>query len=165
MFPTALFVEQAKIVAVLVGVAPTGLTVAQRVELRYYQKATILVIAANGSAGVAGAPVTLQQSQDVGGTAEKPVPFAQVFQNTDVSAGDTLTNTAVVNNTFTTDATANKTGLYVLEVRPGDLDADGGFGWLRVGFAAGAAAVTATVIVLLWPASLGGPNPPSAVAN
>lgn len=101
------------------------------VSLKGYQGCTI-VIAVDNATTVTGGAITLKQATAVAGTGEKALAFTKMWANTDTAAADTLTETAVSSNTFTTDTTDNKNLLYVIEVDAADLDVANGFDCLRV---------------------------------
>jgi hypothetical protein len=101
------------------------------VSMKGYERCTI-VIAVDNASTVTGGAVTLKQATAVAGTGEKALAFDTVFANTDTGAGDTLTETAVTSNTFTTATTDNKNLLYVIELNAADLDVTNGFDCVRV---------------------------------
>lgn len=101
------------------------------VSLKGYDRCTI-VIAVDNAATVTGGAITLKQATAVAGTGEKALGFDYMWANTDTGASDTLTETAVTSDTFTTDTTDNKNLLYVIEVKASDLDVANGFDCLRV---------------------------------
>jgi len=101
------------------------------VSLKNFGRCTI-VIAVDNASTVTGGAVTLKQATAVAGTGEKALGFTKMLANLDTGAGDTLTETAVASNTFTTDTTDNKNLLYVVEVDAADLDVANGFDCLRV---------------------------------
>jgi hypothetical protein len=71
-----------------------------------------------------------------------------MYANTDTAAGDTLTETAVTSDTFTTDTTDNKNLMYVIDVPASSLDVANGFDCLRVDSLLMANAVGAVVYEL-----------------
>ena len=101
------------------------------VSLKGYSRCTI-IIAVDNATTVTGGAVTLKQATAVAGTSEKALAFSKMWANLDAAAGDTLTETAVTSDTFTTLTTDNKNLLYVIEVDADDLDVAGGFDCLRV---------------------------------
>lgn len=101
------------------------------VSLKGYDRLTI-VIAQDNATTVTGAAITLKQATAVAGTNEKALAFSKMLANTDTGAADTLVETAVTSNTFTTDTTDNKNLLYVIEVKAEDLDVANGFDCVRV---------------------------------
>lgn len=101
------------------------------VSLKNFDRCTIL-ISVDNAATVTGGAITLKQATAVAGTGEKALAFASMLANIDCAAGDTLTETAVTSNTFTTDTTDNKNLMYVVEVKAEDLDVANGFDCLRV---------------------------------
>lgn len=101
------------------------------VSLKNYDRCTI-VIAVDNAATVTGGAITLKQATDVAGTGEKALGFAKMYANLDVAASDTLVETAVTSDTFTTLTTDNKNALYVIEIKGSDLDVASGFDCIRV---------------------------------
>ena len=68
-----------------------------------------------------------------------------------------VVQTPVVNNTFTTDATASKSGFYVIEVDAITLDVANGYDCLQLGVGNGTAAtVGAWYLMGAWPRYAGG---------
>jgi hypothetical protein len=55
-----------------------------------------------------------------------------MYANADCAAGDTMTETAVASDTFTTPTTASKQLLYVIEVDASSLDVNNGFDCVRI---------------------------------
>ncbi|MDO9007227.1 MAG: hypothetical protein Q7U80_03300, partial [Thiobacillus sp.] len=84
------------------------------------------------AATVTGCAITLKQATAVAGTGEKALGFAKMYANLDTAASDTLAETAVTSDTFTTLTTDNKNALYVIEVAASDLDVANGFDCVRV---------------------------------
>lgn len=101
------------------------------VSLKNFDRCTI-VISVDNATTVTGGAITLKQATAVAGTSEKALSFSAMLANVDCAAGDTLTETAVTSNTFTTDTTNDKNLMYVIEVKAEDLDIANGFDCLRV---------------------------------
>lgn len=101
------------------------------VSLRGYERCTILITVDNATT-VTGCAITLKQATAVAGTGEKELAFTKMFANVDCAASDTLVETAVTANTFTTATTDNKNLMYVIEVKASDMDVTNGFDCLRV---------------------------------
>lgn len=101
------------------------------VSMKGYDRLTI-VIAVDNATTVTGGAITLKQATAVAGTSEKALAFTKMWQNIDTGAADTLAETAVTSNTFTTDTTNDKNLLYVIEVNASDLDVASGFDCVRV---------------------------------
>lgn len=120
------------------------------VSMKGYERCTILIQVDNATT-VTGAAITLKQATAVAGTSEKALAFSAMFANTDCAAGDTLTETAVTSNTFTTDTTDAKNLMYVIEVKASDLDVTNGFDCLRVDSLLMANAVGAVTYILTGP--------------
>jgi hypothetical protein len=157
MSPNVLFTEHAQIVYALPSVAaPTGVT-PTRVTLKACEKVTAVILVANAST-VTGSIITLLQSTKVAGTGEKALAFTNVRVNLDVSVNDTLVDTAVVSNTFTTTVVNSKNAMYVVDVKDSDLDTANNFCVFRVGVG-NAVATTITVFYILWPLNYGKTTP------
>lgn len=126
-------IDQAKIVyaSPIIGALATTNGDCDYVSLKDYARCTI-VIAVDNATTVTGGAITLKQATAVAGTGEKALSFSTVYANTDVAASDTLVETAVASNTFTTDTTDNKNLLYVIELKAEDLDVANGFDCVRV---------------------------------
>lgn len=101
------------------------------VSLKGYAGCLVKIFVDNATT-VTGGAITLKQATAVAGTSEKALAFDTMWANTDVAAGDTLTETAVTSNTFTTSTTDNKNLMYVIDVKADDLDVANGFDCLRV---------------------------------
>jgi hypothetical protein len=139
-------IDKAKPVVGLAPITPSSST-PDYVSLKNHSKLTVILIVDNGST-VTGSAITLKQATAVDGTDEKALAFSKMHANTDVAAGDTLTETSVTSNTFTTDTTNGKNLLYVIEVDATDLDIDDGFDCVRVGTGDGANMVLAALYIL-----------------
>jgi hypothetical protein len=119
----------------VMGCAPAALTSTagdgRYVSFRNARKMRITLAILNGS-GPGGGTVTLKQATAVAGTNEKPLSFARMWINIDCAASDTLLETSVTSDTFTTNATNGKQLLYVIEIKVSDLDINNGFCCARV---------------------------------
>lgn len=156
--------EVVKFVTGLAPIAPSS-SVPDYVSLKGYEGCTILVLVDNG-ATVTGSDITVKQAQAVANTGEKALAFDRMLANVDTGAADTLVETAVASNTFTTNNTDNKNLLYVLDVRADQLDINNGFDCIRLGTGNSTNAVLG-VIYALWPAKYAkSPSPtPSAILD
>jgi nicotinic acid phosphoribosyltransferase len=152
---------------VVMGCAPAALATTagdgDYVSLKGYSKLTILLAVLNATT-VTGGAITLKQASAVAGTGEKALAFTKMYANIDCAASDTLVETAVASNTFTTDTTNSKQLLYVIEVDAGDLDVAGGFDCVRIDSASMAAAVGSAVYVL-HDSRYASPNAISAITD
>ena len=101
------------------------------VSLKGYERCTIFITVDNATT-VTGGAFVLKQASAVAGTGEKELAFDTMYANIDTAATDTLVETAVVSNTFTSNTTDNKNLMYVIEVDAADLDVANGFDCLRV---------------------------------
>ena len=123
-------------VKTVMGCAPAALTATagdgDYVNLKNFAKLRITLSVLNAASGVTGGTITLKQASAVAGTGEKALSFSKMFANLDCAAGDTMTETAVTSDTFTTPTTASKQLLYVIEVDASSLDIANGFDCVRI---------------------------------
>lgn len=108
--------------AALTGAAGDG----DYLNMKFVDKVQI-ILAVNNATTVTGGAVTLLQATDNAGTSAKALAFDTMWANTDTGASDTLVETTVASDTFTTDTTDNKDLLYVIEVKADDLDVNNSF--------------------------------------
>lgn len=141
-------IDKAKIV---VGCPPAALATTagdgDYVSMKGYERLTIILFVDNATT-VTGGAITLLQATDVAAGGAKPLGFTKVYANTDVAAGEALTETAVSNDTFTTTTTDNKNSLYIIELSANDLDVDNGFDCVRIDSASMANAVGGVLYIL-----------------
>lgn len=120
---------------IVTGLAPVVMATtagdADYVSLKGFQSCSIILSVKNATT-VTGCAVTLKQATAVAGTSEKALAFTKMWANIDAGASDTLAETAVTSNTFTTDTTNSKDLLYVMEVDAADLDVANGFDCVRL---------------------------------
>jgi len=124
-------IDQAKVVVGLAPITPSTST-PDYVSLKNHQKLTV-VIATDNAATVTGSAITLLQASDVAATGEKALAFDKRWTAANVATTDTLVETAVTSNTFTTQAVNNVNSLDVIEIDADDLDNDNSFDCVRVG--------------------------------
>jgi hypothetical protein len=139
-------VNQSKIVVALHGVVPSS-AAPKWVSLKDYAHVTVLVTFKNATT-VTGSAIGLAQATAVAGTGTKTLAFTEMFANVDDASSVALTKTAVVSNTFTTDATNSKTGFYIIEVDTDSLDRDNGFDCFQVTVGNGTAATIEASYIL-----------------
>lgn len=101
------------------------------VSLKGYAGCQVVIGIYDGTT-VTGSNITLKQATSVAGAGEKALAFTRMLANADYAAGKVLTETAVTNNTFTTQAVNSKISLHILDVKASDLDVAGGFDCFRV---------------------------------
>lgn len=114
----------------IIGALATTNGACDYVSLKGYAGCLVKIFVDNATI-VTGGAVTLKQATAVAGTSEKALSFATMYANTDTAAGDTLTETAVTSDTFTTSTTDNKNLLYVIDIKADDLDVANGFDCIR----------------------------------
>lgn len=103
------------------------------VSLKNYRKVRVTIDILNGNT-VTGSTITLKQATDVTNSQsdEKALAFTRMLANTDVAASQTMVETAVTSNTFTTNTTNGKLLRYVIDVDSSTLDMANGFDCFRV---------------------------------
>lgn len=155
-------VDSAKVVTGLAPILPSTST-PDYVSMKDYGHLTVIISTHNVTT-VTGIAVTLKQATAVAGTAEKALAFTKMWANTDCTASDTLVETAVVSNTFTTSTTNSKDLMYVIEVDASDLDLANGFDCVRAGTGDGVANITSVTYVLSNP-RYSQATPPAAITD
>lgn len=160
--PNAALFEQAKFVWGAGPIVPST-TTPDYVSLKNYCRALIL-IAVRNTTTVTGSAVSLRQATDVGDTAGKTLAFDKVWANLDTTATDTLVETAVSSNTFTTDATNSITAMYCIDIKPEMLDIANNFDCFRA-VTGNATNATLSVTYILYPAKFGKATPPTAITD
>lgn len=158
----AKLVEQSKVVTGF-GPATPSTSTPDYVSLKQYHRCAVVIQVLNGTT-VTGSAITVKQAQAVANTGEKALPFSWVHANVDTAATDTLVETAVTSNTFTTNTTNSKGLLYVIDVDESMLDIANGFDCIRAG-TADAANTTLSVTYVLYPAKYAKATPPSAIID
>ena len=140
------FLDNGKVVLGLKSIVPSTST-PDYVSMKAHQKLTVIIVSTNATT-VTDSAITLKQATDVAGTSEKALAFSKRWTCADCAAADTLVETAVNSNTFTTQAVNSKISIDIIEIDAEKLDADNGFDCVRVG-TGDATAATLTVIYLL----------------
>lgn len=139
-------VNSLKVNEALAPITPSSST-PDYINMGLYQRA-LIVITVDNATTVTGSAITLVQATSAAGASAKAVAFTKMWANIDTGAGDTLTETTVTSNTFTTDTTNNKNLQYLIEVDASDLDQENGFKFLRLGTGNAANCVLAAVYIL-----------------
>jgi hypothetical protein len=129
------------------------------VSLKNFRKLQIVIDIANGTT-VTGSTITLKQATAIAGTGEKALAFTRMLANIDYAAAQTMTETAVVSNTFTTDTTNSKNLRYIIDVDADSLDVANGFDCVRLDGTGHAATASrgVTVTYILYGARYSGAN-------
>jgi len=161
-YPQGLLVENFKFVTGLAPIAPSTST-PDYVSMKNYDRMTIVILADNATS-VTGSAITVKQASAVAATGEKALAFTTMWKNIDTGATDTLVETAVTSNTFTTDTTNAKNLMYVIEVKASDLDVANGFDCVRAGTGDTVASVV-SVLYLMWNTRYAKATPPSAILD
>lgn len=150
--------EQAYFVqASAIGALTTTVGDTTYVSMKGYSRCCIVIDVTNSNT-VTGGTVTLKQATAVAGTGEDALGFTRMLANIDVGAGQTMTETAVTSNTFTTDTTNGKRLRYIIDVQSSDLNVAGGFDCIRVDVT-GMANATGMVSYILYGARYSGASP------
>ncbi len=164
MNPNMLLHEQVKIV---MGFPPAASGTSDYVSLKNFAKMTAILILDNATTPVTGSAITINEATTVAGGSATPLLVGTSktgYRSVDTGAGDTLAAFAITSGTFTTDVTAAKNLLYVIEIDAADLSA--GFDCIQIANASGSSTVIG-IIYLLWPARFGAAaaNQPSAIVD
>lgn len=138
--------EANKIVTGLAPILPSSST-PDYVSLKNVVRMTTIILVDNATT-VTGSAITLKQATAVAGTGEKALAFDTVDANIDTDASDTLVATDVTSDTFTTDTTNAKNLMYVIDIKPEDLDLDNDFDCVRVGTGNAVAAIVSVAYIL-----------------
>jgi hypothetical protein len=160
--PNSALHEQAKIVWGMGPKVPST-TVPDYVSLKNYSRCCVIITGLNTTT-VTGSAITLKQATAVANTGEKALAFDKVFANLDVTASDTLVETAVTSNTFTTAATNSINFMYVIDVTPEMLDVTNNFDCVRLG-TGDATNATLSVTYILYPAKYSKATPPASITD
>lgn len=130
------------------------------VSLKGYRKLQIIISIADGTA-VTGSTITLKQATAVAGTNEKALSFTRMLSNTDYETAKVMVETAVANNTFTTQTVNSKSSVYIIDVDADSLDVANGFDCVRVDGTGHASTAPRGCVVLynLYGARFSGANP------
>lgn len=153
--------EQVKTIVAAAGLLLTSTVGDTRyVSLKGYRKCQIIISIADGTT-VTGSTITLKQATAVAGTSEKALAFTRMLANVDYAAAQTMTETAVTSNTFTTQTTNSLDSLYIIDVDADSLDTANGFDCIRVDGTGHAATASRGVVVIynLYGARYSGANP------
>lgn len=156
--------EQVKIV---MGFPPAASGTSDFVSLKNFAKMTAVLILDNATTPVTGSVITIKEATNVSGgsaTALLVGTSKTGYRSIDTDAGDTMAAFAITSGTFTTDVTAAKNLLYVIEINAADLSA--GFDCIQITNASGSSTVIG-IIYLLWPARYGAAaaDQPSAIID
>lgn len=130
------------------------------VSMKGYRRCQIIIVIADGTT-VTGTAITLKQATAIAGTSEKALAFTRMLANVDYAASKVMTETAVTNNTFTTQTVNSKDSVYIIDVDADQLDMANGFDCIRVDGTGHAATASRGCVVLynLYGARYSGANP------
>lgn len=126
------FIDVDKKIVAFFAAAPSGASPGW-VSLSNYNAVQIMLAWKNAASGATGTAVTVNQGKSSSGANSKALAIDTVWVSNDTTNSVALTQTAVTNNTFTTDNTASHTGVAFLEIRADRLDVANGFNYLQVG--------------------------------
>ncbi len=158
----AMLHEQAKIVYGL-GPQTPSTSASDFVCMKGYDRCSVQIMSLNGTT-VTGSAITLNQAKDVANTSGKALGFSTQYANVDCGATDTLVETAVTSNTFTTNTTNSKLLMNVIDVKATDLDVANGFDCFCVK-AATAVNATLSIQFILYPAKFAKATPMTAITD
>lgn len=159
MLHNMMFHEFAKVVTAIDSVVPST-TTPDYVSMKNFARCAIIIKVKNATT-VTGSAITVKQAKTVAGGSEKALSFTKMYSNIDTGAADTVTETAVASDTFTTDNTNSKNLLYIIELQQTDLDINNGFDCIRLG-TGDATAATVTALYVLYPLT---GSDPAAITN
>lgn len=145
----AALVERANIVFAFAPAVPSSAS-PKWVSMKYYNRVAIIIEVSNASVttAITGCAVALAQATAVAGTGTKAIAFTKMWANTDTAAQNTLTETAVTSNTFTTTTVTGKNALYIIDLKANMLDVNNSFDCFQVTLGnAVSATVSATYIM------------------
>lgn len=139
---------------IVTGCAPAALTSTagdgDYVSLKGADGVTVVLSILNAGSGNTGGTVTLLQATAVAGTSEKALAFTRMLANIDCAASDTMVETVVTANTFTSPTTNSKLLLYIIDVPASSLDVANGFDCFRFD-STGMVAAIGCAMYYLWP--------------
>lgn len=161
-----LLVENTKIVLSDILLLNTAGLTGDRVSMKGYKRAAVIIALAPAS-GTDVAAVTMKQSKTVDDSpsTEKALSFSKMWKVADATLADALVQTVVASDTFNTSATAKKE-LFVIEILDTDLDINNEFDCIRVAIAdPGSVSTPATAIYVLYEAKFRAATPPSAIVD
>ena len=138
--------ECTKAVTGLAPITPSTST-PDYVSMENHCRLTIYILCDNATT-VTGSAITIKQATDAAASDEKAVAFSRMLANTDTGASDTLVETTVTSDTFTTDSTDAKNLLYVVEIDENDLDLANSFTHVRAGTGNAVSTVVSVLYVL-----------------
>lgn len=164
-----LLVETAQIVMAIVPVdSQSGANNGDWVSMKNYDRVTVVVIKAAGTAGD-DPVITMKQATDVSGTGAKALNFTRVDSKvgTQTGVGDFTTNTQAAGNTYTDTVSAEAQGIFTIEFQASDLDVANNFDCVQVSIpdTGSAGAQLLTAIYILRGARFGGPALKSAIVD
>lgn len=165
----ALLVEEAQIVAAIIPVdSQTGANTGDYVSLKNYERCTIIVYKAAGTAGD-DPVITVTQAQDVSGTGVKALNFTRVDAKVgaQTGVGQFTTVTQASGNTYTDAVSAEAQGIFAIEFKAEDLDVNNGFDCLKVAIpdTGSAGAQILCALYVLRGAKYGSQPLPSAIVD
>lgn len=133
------------------------------VSLKNHRKVQVVIDILNATT-VTGTVVTLKQATTVAAGSEKALGFSRMLANTDVAASQTMVETTVNSDTFTTSTTNSKRLRYIIDIDSASLDVANGFDCFRVDCTAMNAAL-GTVTYILYGARYSGVTAAIAIAD
>jgi hypothetical protein len=123
-------IDKSRVVVALHAVTPSSSS-PKWVSMKGYNHFTAIISFTNATT-VTGSAIGLAQATAVAGTGTKTLAFTKMWALLDDSASNTMTETAVVGNTFTTSAVNSKSGFYLIEVDTWTMDVANNFNSIQV---------------------------------
>lgn len=127
---TARLTRLTDIVKVVTGAPPAALAstagAGDYISLKGYDGVSIVISVLNATT-VTGGVIVLNQAKTVAAGSAKALSFSRMLANTDCAASDTMVETAVTSDTFTTSTTNSKQLLYIIDVPASSLDVTNGY--------------------------------------
>jgi hypothetical protein len=167
MFLNGLLAEQCQVVA---GIIPidfeTGANNGDWVDMALFDRCTVIIYKAAGTAGD-DPVITMKQATDVTGGTNKALNFTRIDAKvgTQTATGAFTTVTQAAGNTYTDTVSAEAQALWLIEFQASDLDVNGGYTCLQVSVpdTGSAGAEIGTALYILRGARFGGAGLPSAI--
>lgn len=148
------------------GAAQTG----DVVSLKNYHRCAVIIFFDSGSATTGDLTVTIEQMTDVSNSLSdnKALNFTRIDtkQGTALtSIGTFTTNTQTAANTYTSATSGESQGIWIIDIRAEDLDADNGFDCIRVSLGATSSAKVAVGLYIPYGPKFGVDPLPSAIID
>ncbi len=155
----AKFAEQVQACAAFIPVdMSSAANTGDWISMKGYERATVLVYKAAGTAGD-DPVITIQQATANDGSGAKALNFTSIHEKvgTLTSVGQYTEVTQSAGNTYENTSSAESAAIFIIDFLAEDLDADGGFDHIQCSIAdVGTNAQLGCAMVLLWGARYAG---------